>query len=517
MDKPVIPALPDLSKTFKPFVPISGDEIRKHYTRLQILTRTNAYSVPDTLCTLNEMKQNRTKNDAYKKITVSQFLAISLVRYSHVDVVAVSMDQVSPHKIEILIARNESTSLDSDQAKTLRQLFLKHFINSATKEPTEEQFSMDYLTAILGWSSDRITTRLTALNYAGANKPGPKSKARSEKLLNLEKILSALSALSALGGDDSTRRKVKDLEKRYTSNLDAILLRGDKHILRRSKDKDVSFLDVVYSWLRFIKDAIGRFHKKRRLGEFDVSDFTSLALTADILGSSRIFEDVLDLTGSGSPAGRFQFCRSLRKVGVYWYGVHLLFKSMTSCRGRHINEIDVVVIPSPENVEVACIPDWYGFVREEFRAITHHELTASQAFLESTSDLNKYQSETPAALHAELNLALYRKRTGLKTGEIGVSKDCCSTCLTGLSHLKTLGFDYFIKGGHDKPYVARLTGFDPVDRAIITGVEDDFIRWLKMLEKKPDSDVSDHNSEIESLPSWVQKGLDEITISPVGH
>ena len=55
MDKPVIPALPNLSKTFKPFVPISGDEIRKHYTRLQILTRTNAYSVPDTLYTLNEI------------------------------------------------------------------------------------------------------------------------------------------------------------------------------------------------------------------------------------------------------------------------------------------------------------------------------------------------------------------------------------------------------------------------------------------------------------------------------
>jgi len=514
MDKPVIPALPDLSKTFKPFVLISGDEIRKHYIRLQILTHTNAYSVPDTLCMLNEIMQNRTENDAYKNITASQFLAISLVRYGHVDVVAVSMDQVSPYKIEILIARNESTSLDSDQANTLRQVFVKHFINFTMKEPTEEQFSMDYLMAILGWSSDRITTRLTALNYAGANKPGPKSKARSEKLINLDKILSALSGLA---GDDSTRRKVKDLEKRYSSNFDAILLRGDKHILRRSKDKDVSFLDVVYSWLRFIKDAIGRFHKKRRLGEFDVSDFTSLALTADILGSSRIFEDILDLTGSSSPAGKFQFCRSLRKVGVYWYRVHLLFKSLTSCRGRHITEIDVVVIPSPENVEVACIPDWYGFVREEFRAITHHELTASQAFLESTSDLNKYRSETPAALHAELNLALYRKQTGLKSGEIGVSKDCCSTYLTGLSHLKTLGYDYFIKERHDKPYMARLTGFDVVDRAIITAVENDFIRWLKMLEKKPDSDVSDHHSQTESLPSWVQKGLDEITISPVGH
>ena len=82
---------------------------------------------------------------------------------------------------------------------------------------------------------------------------------------------------------------------------------------------------------------------------------------------------------------------------------------------------------------------------------THHELTASKAFLESTSDLNKYEPETHAALHAELNLALYRMKFRFKTGEIGVSKSCCSTCLTALSHLKTIGYDYVVKDGHAKP------------------------------------------------------------------
>jgi len=133
------------------------------------------------------------------------------------------------------------------------------------------------------------------------------------------------------------------------------------------------------------------------------------------------------------------------------------------------------------------------------QANAHHELTASQAFLESTTDLNKYEPETHAALHAEINLALYRNKLGFKTGEIGVSKDSCSTCLTSLSHLKSLGYDYVVKDGHAKPYVARLTECDSVNRAVIKVVEDDFVQWLKLLEKRPDSDVSDGESS-EPLP-----------------
>ena len=87
----IIPALPDIS-VYKTIDPISSDEIRKHYTRLQILTRANGCSVPDVQYTLNEITQNRTENDLYKKITISQFLAISLVRWRYVDDVAVSMN-----------------------------------------------------------------------------------------------------------------------------------------------------------------------------------------------------------------------------------------------------------------------------------------------------------------------------------------------------------------------------------------------------------------------------------------
>jgi hypothetical protein len=41
----------------------------------------------------------------------------------------------------------------------------------------------------------------------------------------------------------------------------------------------------------------------------------------DILGSSRIFEDLLDLTGDGFLLPRHHFGRTLRKMGTYRYGI----------------------------------------------------------------------------------------------------------------------------------------------------------------------------------------------------
>jgi len=74
----------------------------------------------DTLHMLNKIILNRAENDAYKKIIVFQLLAIRLIQYSHVDILTANIDQVSPHKIEILIVRNEFMFLNSDQMKTLR-------------------------------------------------------------------------------------------------------------------------------------------------------------------------------------------------------------------------------------------------------------------------------------------------------------------------------------------------------------------------------------------------------------
>ena len=45
-------------------------------------------------------------------------------------------------------------------------------------------------------------------------------------------------------------------------------------------------------------------------------------------------------------------------------------------------------------------------------------------------------------------------------------------------------------------------------------VADDFVQWLKMREKRPDSDVSDDESS-ESLASWKEKKFDGIEIETI--
>jgi hypothetical protein len=68
------------------------------------------------------------------------------------------------------------------------------------------------------------------------------------------------------------------------------------------------------------------------------------------------------------------------------------------------------------------VEDWYGFVRKESKKVNGHELTATEAFLEASSRLKCYESKTLAALHAELRLAIDRRRAGIKYCEIGVPK-----------------------------------------------------------------------------------------------
>ena len=274
---------------------------------------------------------------------------------------------------------------------------------------------------------------------------------------------------------------------------------------------------MVNSYLASIKSSIGQFYKERRLGDkHAVDQIISTTLVADVLGTSRIFEDILELAGDWLPATRFHFCRSLRKVGVYSYGNGLLYDSMTTCQGRKIKEIVVEVLPSPPRVEVVCHPDWYEYLRKEARKLGYKELTVSKAMLESGTDLRRYEPRPFATLHAELNLALHRKSIGkLTSGEIGVSKSCCATCTQGLSALRKMGCNYKVKSGHVKPYVAQLTELLEVDRAIVDRIKMDFEAWIRSIIIEPDSDVTDH--ETAAPDSGDEEELEKVAIVSLGH
>jgi hypothetical protein len=237
---------------------------------------------------ISEMRENRTPENAndviHKVLTVSEFLAISLVRQSLIDVVAVSIDQVSVEKIKVTIARNESTPENVNQANTLWKLFMNHFINNRSKK---RHFKQEYLRTILSWGSLYYKRRLTVLNHPESTHQGPKSAARASKLLTIEKVLSGFTKMST---DCDKIQKVKSIHSRYTALHKTMttsnpgttaILRGDISLLAQAKRTKESLLSVTNSYLASIKSSIGQFYKERRLGDkHDTDPIISTALLA---------------------------------------------------------------------------------------------------------------------------------------------------------------------------------------------------------------------------------------------
>jgi hypothetical protein len=50
--------------------------------------------------------------------------------------------------------------------------------------------------------------------------------------------------------------------------------------------------------VEFVRDGIGRFHKRRRQGTIDFNHLSTCVTIFDLLGSSRIFEQLLDVTNN---------------------------------------------------------------------------------------------------------------------------------------------------------------------------------------------------------------------------
>lgn len=189
---------------------------------------------------------------------------------------------------------------------------------------------------------------------------------------------------------------------------------------------------------------------------------------------------------------------------------------MTSCAGRKIRKIVLDIRRSPPRVQVQCHQDWYGFLRKEALRLGYKELTATQALLESSTDLKHYDPNPFAALHAEMNLAMNRKIMGeLSRGEIGVSKSCCATCTEGLSALRNLGYQPMVKSVHNKPYVAMLADFRHVDKAVVNRIQIDFENWLRTIIIASDSDVSDHETAVPDSDDAAE--LDEVEITSIGE
>ena len=483
---------------------ITDEERRSHYTRLQIVTKARGYSLPDKSCILEDLSENKDGDLCFKALTISSFLALTLVRGPGdpaADVVAVAFDQYPEGRIAIQVARNCSTPDDANQANSLKSLFVETFIN-AQSPPNPTNFRHEYLRLMLSWGTEKFKSRLLALTYgvSAAAQGTLKGKIKAKLTLN---IVVVIDALTAIRNEHAKVEEVRKLSTKYlTTNNDSVttsgktpLFSGDLNLLMFSRKQKNTVLDIVLTWLAYVQKGISEFHKGNWLGNHDYKKISLLLSCCDMLGNSWICRELLDISGNFTPPAQHHFMRSLRKIGVYRVGIKKLYDSVTKC--TKVKEIDVMVLPSPQDSSVSCHTDWYRFLCDEARVVLQKDINTSKAKLESAKDLSKYKANYPASLHCEVNLALYRRSKGHYGGEIGVSKDCCATCVEALSALRGMNSKYMVKKGHLKHYVAKLTENEIVDRAIIARIKGDFEQWLREMDIVGDSDVdSDHNGTL---------------------
>jgi len=76
-----------------------------------------------------------------------------------------------------------------------------------------------------------------------------------------------------------------------------------------------------------------------------------------------------------------------------------------------------------------------------------------------------------------------------------------------------LGYLHMVKSAQNKPYVAILTDFRHVDKAVVHGIH--FETWLRTIIMAPDLDVSDH--ETAAADSEDDAELDKVEITSIGR
>ena len=251
--------------------PITAEAEKDHYTRLNILTRVNAFCLPDKSCQLAEHAANRSPQDELTKVlSVVQFLALSLVREKSCDVVAVCLDEYPDGRAVVSTTRNSTSDADFKQAAALKDLFDRIFIAAKGVEPPESkdekfiEFRDGYLKLVLSWGRDKVVSRMNAIYGGGGD--GAISKARMEKALHLRQVIQMIQEIRT---DAARMARVREIQAKYKVTEKAVsavtgnttLLRGDIQILQRAFASKRTIVDIIAAWLDFILSAIKNFYK----------------------------------------------------------------------------------------------------------------------------------------------------------------------------------------------------------------------------------------------------------------
>ena len=271
------------------------------------------------------------------------------------------------------------------------------------------------------------------------------------------------------------------------------LIRGDLAILEYARSQSSSLFVAIFTMLLSLSDAIKSLETSLYSRTPDPNFLKLLDVvvcTADNLGNSNVFKRILE---NYDPGYRFPslpaFVRSLRLVGIYRFGCRRLYEAF-HCRGAdNLESITVEFVDCPDEGTVDCLENMLDFVENEARLVFGKPdlIIAEEKIL--NLGLRKYRPHPHVSLHAELRLALELRRRGITRALIGVSKGCCSLCTHAMSTLNRMGFQYFVNGSHEKPYLGRLTGVNEIDTEVKSLIERDFKAWLRKIVVFPDSDV----------------------------
>lgn len=137
-------------------------------------------------------------------------------------------------------------------------------------------------------------------------------------------------------------------ELRCANSNGAFQARSDKTLIAQCERQNLTLHEVVDQFVQVIENGVHRFHRGFREGRYDTNLIFSTFLACDILGSSDLFHDILDLHGIAG-SSRDHCARSLRKVGHYAHGLQNLYSGVKNCvNGFVLREIDINMLRPPD-------------------------------------------------------------------------------------------------------------------------------------------------------------------------
>jgi len=480
----------------------TNDEIKNHYTRMQILSLLeNPTSLPDPMRLLRSITLNRNTDPDLKSLSLSSFLALSLVGESYGDVAAVSIEASQDGEILIIFTANKTSEKLKEHAEQMAKICRDALLVDRTLE-TFYGFRKAFLKQLLSHGSGKIRNRINSL--AGhTDKTQARQMAKVARAFNIKDFMRLNSSVIPNQYDQI----VREFQQRNGKVPQRKLARGDAFLMKSAQSH--SLHKILSQYLDTLSSCISVFQKDVHslTKTFDLGTSWILFTICDNLGSSELVEDILDSLGV-DPQQRNHFTMSLRKVGAYASGCWTVWRALKKC--MLVKNIEIKLIPAEQEDLFACHDDYWEFVlAESKRVLQGKTLSITESRCSQYFRMGVYKQKVELRKHAELHLVQYLMSVGKVRADIGISKECCAACTAALVALRKSDCKYDVHGGHNKTYLASLSGNLEMDEAIINVTKAKFEDWIFSLHQDPDSDTSWNNSSLMGLTEEDINELEE--------